>query len=130
MLTPTDYLAAASSDAISTATRVTYKKGVVTHIQGIDKLIVDNNQLVNINSNVARSIAGKFNESVQGGVSISSPNNITIKSDSKVEVLSPGEYFEYKNASASIKLNDISMNMTSIGMYRDDAGFRCISQWA
>ncbi|WP_238996376.1 type VI secretion system Vgr family protein [Pluralibacter gergoviae] len=116
VLTATDYLAAASSDAISAATRVTYKKGVVTYIQGIDKLTVDNNQLVNINGNVARSIAGKLNENIQGGVSISSPNNITIKSDSKVEVLSPGEYFEYKNASASIKLNDISMNMTSIGM--------------
>ncbi|HEC1358931.1 TPA: type VI secretion system tip protein VgrG, partial [Klebsiella aerogenes] len=44
----TDYLAAASTSAVSAATRVTYKKGVVTHIQGIDKLTVDNNQIVDV----------------------------------------------------------------------------------
>ncbi|QTK90340.1 type VI secretion system Vgr family protein, partial [Klebsiella aerogenes] len=52
----TDYLAAASTSAVSAATRVTYKKGVVTHIQGIDKLTVDNNQIVDIKGNVARNI--------------------------------------------------------------------------
>ncbi|HBV9988521.1 TPA: type VI secretion system tip protein VgrG, partial [Klebsiella aerogenes] len=47
----TDYLAAASTSAVSAATRVTYKKGVVTHIQGIDKLTVDNNQIVDVKGN-------------------------------------------------------------------------------
>ncbi|HBY1543272.1 TPA: type VI secretion system tip protein VgrG, partial [Klebsiella aerogenes] len=61
----TDYLAAASTSAVSAATRVTYKKGVVTHIQGIDKLTVDNNQIVDIKGNVARNILGSLNESVK-----------------------------------------------------------------
>ncbi len=72
----TDYLAAASTSAVSAATRVTYKKGVVTHIQGIDKLTVDNNQIVDIKGNVARNILGSLNESVKGGITITSPNKI------------------------------------------------------
>ncbi|WP_427170916.1 type VI secretion system Vgr family protein [Klebsiella aerogenes] len=112
----TDYLAAASTSAISAATRVTYKKGVVTHIQGIDKLTVDNNQIVAVKGNVARNILGSLNESVKGGITITSPNKISINSAEKVEIITPGEYFEYKNASASIKLNDLSMNLTSIGI--------------
>ncbi|HGP0978692.1 TPA: type VI secretion system Vgr family protein [Klebsiella aerogenes] len=112
----TDYLAAASTSAISAATRVTYKKGVVTHIQGIDKLTVDNNQIVDVKGNVARNILGSLNESVKGGITITSPNKISINSAEKVEIITPGEYFEYKNASASIKLNDLSMNLTSIGI--------------
>ncbi|HGV9239764.1 TPA: type VI secretion system Vgr family protein [Klebsiella aerogenes] len=112
----TDYLAAASTSAVSAATRVTYKKGVVTHIQGIDKLTVDNNQIVDIKGNVARNILGSLNESVKGGITITSPNKISINSAEKVEIITPGEYFEYKNASASIKLNDLTMNLTSIGI--------------
>ncbi|WP_204271537.1 hypothetical protein, partial [Escherichia coli] len=69
----TDYLAAASTSAVSAATRVTYKKGVVTHIQGIDKLTVDNNQIVDVKGNVARNILGELNETVQGKISINSP---------------------------------------------------------
>lgn len=55
----TDYLAAASTSAVSAATRVTYKR-VVTHIQGIDKLTVDNNQIVDVKGNVARNIPGEL----------------------------------------------------------------------
>lgn len=116
MLSPVDYMASASSAAISAATKVTYKKGVVTHVEGVDKLTIDQNQLIEVKGNTSRSISGKLSEYVLGGIDIYSPKKITIKSDEKVEVISPSEYFEYKNASASMKINDISLNFTSLGI--------------
>ncbi|WP_255253647.1 type VI secretion system Vgr family protein [Kosakonia pseudosacchari] len=113
--TAADFLSSASSAAISAATKVTYKKGVVTDIQGVDKLTVHQNQITDVKGNVARSITGQLNENVFGGMDFYSPKKITIKSDEKVEIISPSEYFEYKNASSSLKINDISVNMTSIG---------------
>ncbi|WOZ79301.1 type VI secretion system Vgr family protein [Kosakonia sacchari] len=113
--TAADFLSSASSAAVSAATKVTYKKGVVTDIQGVDKLTVHQNQIIDIKGNVARSITGQLNENVFGGMDLYSPKKITIKSDEKVEIISPSEYFEYKNASSSLKINDISVNMTSIG---------------
>ncbi|OHY66705.1 ImpA family type VI secretion-associated protein [Pluralibacter gergoviae] len=88
-ITPAEYLAAASTPAIGMATRVTYKKGVVTHIQGIDKVTVDNNQVVDIKGNVARNIAGNLTEEVLGAVSFYSPLLIKIKSDVNVEIDAP-----------------------------------------
>ncbi|MFJ1360539.1 type VI secretion system Vgr family protein [Klebsiella aerogenes] len=106
----TDYLAAASTSAVSAATRVTYKKGVVTHIQGIDKLTVDNNQIVDVKGNVARNILGEFNETVQGKISINSPLKISIKSDTKVEIVSPEGLFTNKGISVSLNGTTHSFN--------------------
>ncbi|HBT3064476.1 type VI secretion system tip protein TssI/VgrG [Klebsiella aerogenes] len=106
----TDYLAAASTSAVSAATRVTYKKGVVTHIQGIDKLTVDNNQIVDIKGNVARNILGELNETVQGKISINSPLKISIKSDTKVEIVSPEGLFTNKGISVSLNGTTHSFN--------------------
>ncbi|WP_213193422.1 type VI secretion system Vgr family protein [Klebsiella aerogenes] len=106
----TDYLAAASTSAISAATRVTYKKGVVTHIQGIDKLTVDNNQIVDVKGNVARNILGELNETVQGKISINSPLKISIKSDTKVEIVSPEGLFTNKGISVSLNGTTHSFN--------------------
>ncbi|MFI2903812.1 type VI secretion system Vgr family protein [Klebsiella aerogenes] len=106
----TDYLAAASTSAVSAATRVTYKKGVVTHIQGIDKLTVDNNQIVDIKGNVARNILGELNETVQGKISINSPLKISIKSDTKVEIFSPEGLFTNKGISVSLNGTTHSFN--------------------
>ncbi|MCU6420079.1 type VI secretion system Vgr family protein [Klebsiella aerogenes] len=106
----TDYLAAASTSAVSAATRVTYKKGVVTHIQGIDKLTVDNNQIVDIKGNVARNILGELNETVQGKISINSPLKISIKSDAKVEIVSPEGLFTNKGISVSLNGTTHSFN--------------------
>ena len=86
---PTSILAAASSGAIGAATQVVYKKGVVTEINGVDKLTVDQNQIVDVKGNVARDIKGKWEESVAGEVSIKSPSKITIKSDVNVEINAP-----------------------------------------
>lgn len=113
---PLDYMASASSSSISAATKVTYKKGVVTHIEGVDMLTVDQNQLTDIKGNVARNITGQLSENVLSGISMYSPKLITIKSDEKVEVISNSEYFEYKNASMSVKLNDISFTLSSVGI--------------
>ena len=106
----TDYLAAASTSAVSAATRVTYKKGVVTHIQGIDKLTVDNNQIVDVKGNVARNILGELNETVQGKISINSPLKISIKSDTKVEIVSPEGLFTNKGISVSLNGTTHSFN--------------------
>lgn len=106
----TDYLAAASTSAVSAATRVTYKKGVVTHIQGIDKLTVDNNQIVDVKGNVARNILGELNETVQGTISINSPLKISIKSDTKVEIVSPEGLFTNKGISVSLNGTTHSFN--------------------
>lgn len=106
----TDYLAAASTSAVSAATRVTYKKGVVTHIQGIDKLTVDNNQIVDVKGNVARNILGELNETVQGRISINSPLKISIKSDTKVEIVSPEGLFTNKGISVSLNGTTHSFN--------------------
>lgn len=106
----TDYLAAASTSAVSAATRVAYKKGVVTHIQGIDKLTVDNNQIVDVKGNVARNILGELNETVQGKISINSPLKISIKSDTKVEIVSPEGLFTNKGISVSLNGTTHSFN--------------------
>ncbi|MEB6075377.1 type VI secretion system tip protein VgrG [Klebsiella aerogenes] len=106
----TDYLAAASTSAVSAATRVTYKKGVVTHIQGIDKLTVDNNQIVDVKGNVARNILGELNETVQGKISINSPLKISVKSDTKVEIVSPEGLFTNKGISVSLNGTTHSFN--------------------
>lgn len=106
----TDYLAAASTSAVSAATRVTYKKGVVTHIQGIDKLTVDNNQIVDVKGNVARNILGELNETVQGKISINSPLKISIKSDTKVEIVSPEGLLTNKGISVSLNGTTHSFN--------------------
>jgi len=100
-------------NALAFATKVTYKKGVVTDIQGMEKRTVELNQIIKIKGSVGRSIDGRLDEIVQEGVSLYSPKKITIESTEKVEIISPGEYYEYKNASASLKLNDISVNLTS-----------------
>ncbi|EOI3578861.1 type VI secretion system Vgr family protein [Cronobacter turicensis] len=103
----------ASPGSLSYATKVTYKRGVVTDIQGMEKRTVKLNQIVDIKGSVGRHIGGRLDEIIEGGVSLYSPKKITFESPEKVEIISPGEYFEYKNAAASLKLNDISVNMTS-----------------
>lgn len=102
--------------ALGFATKVTYKKGVVTDIQGMEKRTVNMNQIIEVKGSVGRSIAGRLDEIIQEGVSIYSPKKITIESAEKVEVLSPSEYFEYRNASMSVKLNDISFTLSSVGV--------------
>lgn len=57
-----------------------------------------------------------MDEIVQEGIKIYSPKTITIESPEKVEILSPGEYYEYKHASLGVKLNDISFNLSAIGI--------------
>lgn len=52
----------------------------------------------------------------RAGLAFTLPKKITIESPEKVEILSPNEYFEYKNASLSVKLNDASFNLSSIGI--------------
>ncbi|EOW6478094.1 type VI secretion system Vgr family protein [Cronobacter sakazakii] len=106
----------ASPGSLSYATKVTYKRGVVTDIQGMEKRTVKLNQIVDIKGSVGRHIGGRLDEIVEGGVSLYSPKKITIESPEKIEIMSPGEYFEYKNAAASLKLNDISVNMTSLAV--------------
>ncbi|HDT6507416.1 TPA: type VI secretion system tip protein VgrG [Klebsiella aerogenes] len=116
----TDYLAAASTSAVSAATRVTYKKGVVTHIQGIDKLTVDNNQIVDVKGNVARNILGELNETVQGNITIKSPSKITIKSDVNVEIEAP--FF-----ASNVKGTQMSMTGISGGITGISGGFTGVS---
>jgi len=103
-------------NALAYATKVTYKRGVVTDIQGMEMRTIHKNQMVKVKGNVGRSIDGRLDEIVQEGIKIYSPKTITIESPEKVEILSSGEYFEYKNAAASLKLNDISVNMTSLSL--------------
>lgn len=100
-------------NALAYATKVTYKRGVVTDIQGMEMRTIHKNQMVKVKGNVGRSIDGRLDEIVQEGIKIYSPKTITLESPEKVEILSPGEYYEYKNAAASLKMNDISVNMTS-----------------
>jgi type VI secretion system secreted protein VgrG len=89
MPSPADYMSSASSSAIGAATKVTYKKGVVTHVEGVDKLTVDQNHIVDIHGNASRNIQGVLTETVLGEMNLYSPSKITIKSDTQVNVDTP-----------------------------------------
>ncbi|QKJ85801.1 type VI secretion system tip protein VgrG [Paramixta manurensis] len=67
---PNDYMKAASGASIAGATKVVYKKGVVTDINGVDQLTVDENQIVDIKGNVSRNINGTWFENVDGDITI------------------------------------------------------------
>ena len=89
MPSPADYMSSASSSAIGAATKVTYKKGVVTHVEGVDKLTVDQNHIVDIHGNASRNIQGVLTETVLGEMNLYSPSRITIKSDTEVNIDTP-----------------------------------------
>jgi type VI secretion system secreted protein VgrG len=111
---PTAYLAAASSAAIGAATKVFYKKGVVTEIEGVEKLTVHQNQIVEIKGNAAKNIAGTYNETVQGDMTIYSPSQITIKSDSLVNIDTPWAV-ETKWNTTSFAASNISTTGVAFG---------------
>jgi type VI secretion system secreted protein VgrG len=104
---PTAYLASASSAAIGAATKVYYKKGVVTEIDGVDKLTVKQNQIIDVKGNVARNITGNSSETVLGEMNIYSPSRITIKSDTEVNVDTPW--------AVETKWNTTSLAATNVG---------------
>jgi len=110
-----DYLASASGAAISAATKVTYKKGVVTDIQGIDKLTVQQNQIVDVKGNVARTIQGTYADTVMGEMTIYSPSKITIKSDTEVNVDTPWAV-ETKWNTTSLAATNFSTTGTGVSL--------------
>ncbi|WLI76981.1 type VI secretion system tip protein TssI/VgrG [Kosakonia sp. H02] len=99
--TAADYLASASSSSIGVATKVTYKKGVITDIQGVNMRTVHQNQITDVKGNVAISIKGNLNETVLGDVSIYSPGTISIKSDTNVDIDAPFWVSNAKGVSTS-----------------------------
>jgi len=111
---PTDYLASASSSAIGAATKVYYKKGVVTEINGIDKLTVKQNQITDVEGNVARNIIGNSTDTVLGEIMIYSPSKISIKSDTEVNVDTPWAVDKKWNVT-SLVANSISATGVAMG---------------
>lgn len=119
----TDYLAAASTSAVSAATRVTYKKGVVTHIQGIEQRNIDQNQIIAIKGNAARTISGNLNEDVVGTLSLNalgeiriySPKKISIKSDENIDMDSPFWTSNTHATQFSFTGLSVSLNMAAFG---------------
>ena len=112
---PTDYLASASSAAIGAATEVYYKKGVVTEINGVDKLTVKQNQIIDIEGNVARNIVGNSTDNVLGEITIYSPSKINIKSDTEVNVDTPWAVEKKLNVTGFV-LNSVSVTGLALGL--------------
>ncbi len=129
VLVANDYLKAASAASIAHATQVIYKKGVVTEINGIDQLTVDENQIVDVKGNVSRHILGKWSEDIKGEVTFTSPQKITIRSDTEVNIDSPyfvsnahchqetftGVSTSINGVSASVNGVSLGYNVTSVG---------------
>lgn len=115
MPSPADYMSSASASAIGAATKVTYKKGVVTHVEGVDKITVDQNYIVDIHGNASRNIKGVLTETVLGEMNLYSPSKISIKSDTEVNIDTPWA-IEKKWNSTGISATSVSFTALSAGI--------------
>ncbi|MDV5356957.1 hypothetical protein HF650_13085 [Kosakonia sp. SMBL-WEM22] len=114
--TASDYLASASSSSISAATKITYKKGVVTEVDGVDMLTVHQNKITDVKGNAAVSIKGNFDATILGAVNVYSPGTISIKSDTNVDIDAPFWVSNAKGMSTSFTGLSISFTGASGGL--------------
>jgi len=118
--TSSDFLASASASSINLATKVTYKKGVVTKIQGVDKLSVEQNQIISIDGNAARTVKGDLDEDIigkvtfnaQGEISIFSPKAISIKSNENIDLDTP--FFNSNTHATQFSFTGLSISLNGI----------------
>ncbi|MDF7760285.1 type VI secretion system tip protein TssI/VgrG [Kosakonia cowanii] len=114
--TASDYLASASSSSISAATKVTYKKGVVTEVEGVDMLTVHQNKITDVKGNAALSVKGNLDETILGNVNVYSPGTISIKSDTNVDIDAPFWVSNAKGMSTSFTGLSIAFTAASGGL--------------
>lgn len=86
-------------------------------IQNGDELIVHSGGRKNtITGGINTTVAGGWVQKVTtGDIEISTPDTITLRGDKKIDLQCP-DYFEYKAAAMSIKLNEIGIGLSEIGV--------------
>ncbi len=86
-------------------------------IQNGDELIVNSGGRKNtIVGGVNTTIAGGWVQKVTtGDIEISTPDTIVLRGDTKIDLQCP-DYFEYKTAAMSVKINDIGVVLSEIGV--------------
>ncbi|CCJ91493.1 type VI secretion system tip protein VgrG [Cronobacter turicensis] len=84
-------------------------------IQDGDELVVHNGGRKNtVKGGVDTTITGDWTQKVtKGNITISTPDTITIKGDTKVDIQSP-DWFEFKGVSVGVKINETSFGLTEI----------------
>lgn len=86
-------------------------------IQNGDNLTVNSGgQTQRIHGGVNTEIAGGWVQKITtGDIQISTPDQITLQSDKKIDLQCP-DYFEYKSAAMSVKLNEVAFGLSEIGI--------------